>query len=774
MGKQSLDSDKLSQVSTRSSQYSSVSIDQNIKQKAIQILKNDSYLLNEKARPQFEVIPEENEIQLGDDFEAYNMRQLNLIGQQSQDAQISKADHLAGKYDKKRYQVAMKTDQRIIDLQQKRQEALESIITPLQPKLESRREGKKINMSPEKYNYNDFISHDQKNHKDRTERRNAQEYPDYKSTSILSQINGSESLKKIATRNLEQVHKTKVSPDYVKKMLNPENITEDKLDLIKKLYEENIDFRTLYQFRDKLFESDLNKEDKLPIVEYKKILQLNLGDKVDEFNVGLLKLSDFIDLYTYHPIRHKKDKNKSEDLYFILNSNQRGTHQHIQPTLNDTSSTVSQLKSQLIQFKQPSLEKKLENIMELVGAKLMEKFNSLSAAFRFFDANLNQSISFNEFYNALDHLGIKISTEDSKKIFDYLDTDKNNAVSYNEFCELSEEKRRGIDPFRSNVVLTNEKQKPNTNESVINDISNPKALYLSNINVDDLEQMSKLQSLSSLKKRKYKLQRSVGKYPKSSSNLSSYGLNNTISYGKKSDFQEESIGNVINQNYLKDYLEDKVSRQAMIEAQLLNYKSKGVHNKSSELRSNSVAKTLKLSQIDQQIEDLKMNKGSSNDISFINIQKNHQKLKKELSLPPIKSLLNASFNGSQTSKQNISKLDRLNSNNLSSLSRNYMEEKSQTSVNLISSFSRKSPLTKRADFESIKAAKRIDPQSQEGVLDLIHKMRMQMMEIRDTKGAMGPSGSFTEKPTSMTKREKEDILGNYFSAKKQLNGSINL
>jgi len=87
--------------------------------------------------------------------------------------------------------------------------------------------------------------------------------------------------------------------------------------------------------------------------------------------------------------------------------------------------------------------------MDLVGAKLMEKFVSLSTAFRYFDGNLNQSINYHEFYNALDHLCIKISGEDSKKIFNYLDTDGDNAVSYNEFCELSEEKRRGIDPYRS-------------------------------------------------------------------------------------------------------------------------------------------------------------------------------------------------------------------------------------------------------------------------------------------------------------------------------------
>lgn len=56
-----------------------------------------------------------------------------------------------------------------------------------------------------------------------------------------------------------------------------------------------------------------------------------------------------------------------------------------------------------------------------------------------------------------------------------------------------------------------------------------------------------------------------------------------------------------------------------MEASIMNYKAKGIHNKSSELRSKSVAKTLKLGEIEKQIEDLKMTKGSRNNMSFIDI-----------------------------------------------------------------------------------------------------------------------------------------------------------
>lgn len=43
--------------------------------------------------------------------------------------------------------------------------------------------------------------------------------------------------------------------EYLKKILNPEAISERRAQIIKRLHEEAIDFRSLNQFRDKLFDS---------------------------------------------------------------------------------------------------------------------------------------------------------------------------------------------------------------------------------------------------------------------------------------------------------------------------------------------------------------------------------------------------------------------------------------------------------------------------------------------------------------------------------------
>lgn len=43
----------------------------------------------------------------------------------------------------------------------------------------------------------------------------------------------------------------------------------------------------------------------------------------------------------------------------------------------------------------------------MLWIKISEKFRGLAEAYRFFDVNFNNRVSFNEFQKALDHLHIK-------------------------------------------------------------------------------------------------------------------------------------------------------------------------------------------------------------------------------------------------------------------------------------------------------------------------------------------------------------------------------
>jgi len=75
------------------------------------------------------------------------------------------------------------------------------------------------------------------------------------------------------------------------------------------------------------------------------------------------------------PINIKRDKNKSESLYYVLNSNMRGAFQNKEELLKE--------------LKDSNDRKHLMKIMTLIAIKIEEKFSSLSRAFKFFDEDGN-------------------------------------------------------------------------------------------------------------------------------------------------------------------------------------------------------------------------------------------------------------------------------------------------------------------------------------------------------------------------------------------------
>jgi len=87
------------------------------------------------------------------------------------------------------------------------------------------------------------------------------------------------------------------------------------------------------------------------------------------------------------------------------------------------------------------------------------------------DTNHSQSISINEFAQAIDHMRLKISFEDIKRLFNYLDKKGQGEIGYDEFTMLLEERWRGIDPvaqMKANLVHRDKNPMETSNKMDLN------------------------------------------------------------------------------------------------------------------------------------------------------------------------------------------------------------------------------------------------------------------------------------------------------------------
>ncbi len=80
-------------------------------------------------------------------------------------------------------------------------------------------------------------------------------------------------------------------------------------------------------------------------------------------------------------------------------------------------------------------------------SKLEEKFYRKADAYKFFAGLSTNKISFNDFVIGIENLRMKLSTQEISEMFNYLDQNCDGYINYEEFCNIAEEKRRGIDPF---------------------------------------------------------------------------------------------------------------------------------------------------------------------------------------------------------------------------------------------------------------------------------------------------------------------------------------
>ena len=130
-------------------------------------------------------------------------------------------------------------------------------------------------------------------------------------------------------------------------------------------------------------------------------------------------------------------------------------------------------------------------MLDLLWIKLDERFTSMKDAWRYFDRNFNNRVSFGEFQKALDHLRIKFQVSMIDEIFQFLDKGQKGYIGYQDFCELAEERRRNIDAFGNNVENNTTKGSFYQVPSPFNTTENFIHSYLDHSEPTDLEGMAK-------------------------------------------------------------------------------------------------------------------------------------------------------------------------------------------------------------------------------------------------------------------------------------------
>ena len=199
------------------------------------------------------------------------------------------------------------------------------------------------------------------------------------------------------------------------------------------LYDRLLPFLTVWNIGDHVFNDPSEITSTNQLIEAEKM-------------VSVRKFSQFIDSFNFYPVKVDQIhfKNDSNEMTYIMTSNAKGS--------------LAESGTQALWQQKSEEEKRLLKLLSLVSFKINERFRNLREAFRYIDTDHSQSISINEFSQAIDFFRLKISFEDVQKLYRYMDTDGDGEIGYEEFTLLSEERWRNIDPYKHYMEGLNGRQ----------------------------------------------------------------------------------------------------------------------------------------------------------------------------------------------------------------------------------------------------------------------------------------------------------------------------
>ena len=209
-------------------------------------------------------------------------------------------------------------------------------------------------------------------------------------------------------------------------------------------------------------------------------------------------------------------------------------------------------------------------LLSLVSFKIYQRFRNLREAFRYIDTDHSQSISINEFAQAIDYFRLKISFDDINKLYRYLDSDGSGEIGYDEFTLLSEERWRNIDPYKhyqegqqAYKVFKETQNTPQSSAAKTSDSDASKMGIRSNdaAGYQQLEDLSKHQ----LKIPIMKQDKDTGFVNINRSDPSTFvsQSQNMFSHGRPSE-PTQKMTNVIRHDYLRKSMVDRVDRKNLM------------------------------------------------------------------------------------------------------------------------------------------------------------------------------------------------------------------
>ena len=129
--------------------------------------------------------------------------------------------------------------------------------------------------------------------------------------------------------------KNKLSVPYMLELMNTKKVSPARQKLLFNLMEQRVDYRTLLKMKNHIFDR-FSPEHEITEQEWKKesarfmhihsdsVEQELLAEITVDGKINRQAVIELLDVYQFCPVKIKKDKNKSEDVYFVLNSNKRG------------------------------------------------------------------------------------------------------------------------------------------------------------------------------------------------------------------------------------------------------------------------------------------------------------------------------------------------------------------------------------------------------------------------------------------------------------------